>query len=66
MPQFADFEQASAWLRRHSQVRAVDLLLPDLMGIPRGKRVTVDELEGVHVRARCAWRNGAVDRAWLR
>jgi len=48
MPQFADFEQASAWLRRHSQVRAVDLLLPDLMGIPRGKRVTVEELEGVH------------------
>jgi glutamine synthetase len=48
MPQFADFEQAGAWLGRHSQVRAVDLLLPDLMGIPRGKRVTVDELEGVH------------------
>jgi serine/threonine protein kinase len=48
MPQFADFEQASAWLRRHDQVRAVDLLLPDLMGIPRGKRVTAKELEGVH------------------
>jgi glutamine synthetase len=48
MPQFADFEQASAWLRRHDQVRAVDLLLPDLMGIPRGKRVTALELEGVH------------------
>jgi glutamine synthetase len=48
MPQFADFEQARAWLQRHPQVRAVDLLLPDLMGIPRGKRVTVEELEGVH------------------
>jgi glutamine synthetase len=48
MPQFADFEQASAWLGRHSQIRAVDLLLPDLMGIPRGKRVTVEELEGIH------------------
>jgi len=48
MPQFADYEQARAWLQRHSQVRAVDLLLPDLMGIPRGKRVTVEELEGVH------------------
>jgi glutamine synthetase len=48
MPQFAEFEQARAWLTKHPQVRAVDLLLPDLMGIPRGKRVTVAELEGVH------------------
>jgi glutamine synthetase len=48
MPQFADFEQARAWLQRHPQVRVVDLLLPDLMGIPRGKRVTVAELETVH------------------
>ncbi len=48
MPQIADFAQADAWLTRHSQVRAVDLLLPDLMGIPRGKRVTVAELEGIH------------------
>jgi len=48
MPQFADYEQARAWLARHPQVRAIDLLLPDQMGIPRGKRVSVDELEGVH------------------
>jgi glutamine synthetase len=48
MPQFANFEQAKAWLTRHDQVRAVDLLLPDLMGIPRGKRVTVEELQAVH------------------
>jgi glutamine synthetase len=48
MPQFADFEQARTWLSRHPQVRYVDLLLPDQMGIPRGKRVTVDELETVH------------------
>jgi glutamine synthetase len=48
MPQFADFEQARAWLAQHPQVRYVDLLLPDQMGIPRGKRVTVDELGGVH------------------
>src|SRR5512136_1456904 len=48
MPQFAEFEQAAAWLSRHSQVRFVDLLLADQMGIPRGKRVTVAELEGVH------------------
>ena len=30
-------------------MRFVDLLLADQMGIPRGKRVTVEELEGVHV-----------------
>jgi glutamine synthetase len=48
MPQFADFEQARAWLSRHPQVRFVDLLLADQMGIPRGKRVTVAELEGMH------------------
>jgi glutamine synthetase len=48
MPQFADFEQAHAWLGRHPQVRYVDVLLADQMGIPRGKRVTVEELEGVY------------------
>lgn len=48
MPQIADFEAARAWLSRHPQVRFVDLLLADQMGIPRGKRVTVAELEGVH------------------
>jgi glutamine synthetase len=48
MPQFADFRPAKDWLQRHPQVRGVDLLLPDLMGIPRGKRVTAAELEGVH------------------
>ncbi len=48
MPQFADFEQARAWLAQHPQVRYVDLLLPDQLGIPRGKRVTAAELEGIH------------------
>jgi glutamine synthetase len=48
MPQIADFKPAQDWLQRHPQVRGVDLLLPDLMGIPRGKRVTAAELEGVH------------------
>jgi glutamine synthetase len=48
MPQFAEFEPARAWLARHPRVRYVDLLLPDQMGIPRGKRVTADELESVH------------------
>ena len=48
MPQLADYEQARAWLAQHPRVRYVDLLLPDQMGIPRGKRVTVEELEGIH------------------
>jgi glutamine synthetase len=48
MPQIADFKLAQDWLQRHPQVRGVDLLLPDLMGIPRGKRVTAAELGGVH------------------
>ncbi|MDH4105954.1 MAG: glutamine synthetase, partial [Gammaproteobacteria bacterium] len=48
MPQFAEFAQAAAWLKQRPQIRFVDLLLADQMGIPRGKRVTVEELEGVH------------------
>ncbi len=48
MAQFAEFGPAAAWLKRHPQVRCVDLLLADLMGIPRGKRITAAELEGVH------------------
>jgi len=48
MPQFADFEQARTWLAQHPAVRCIDLLLPDQMGIPRGKRVTTEELESVH------------------
>jgi len=50
MPQFAEYEQARAWLTQHPQVRYVDLLLPDQMGIPRGKRVTTAELEAVHAQ----------------
>src|SRR5829696_5314760 len=48
MPQSADFAQAAAWLDAHPQVRFIDLLLADQMGIPRGKRVTAGELEGIH------------------
>jgi glutamine synthetase len=48
MPHSADFQQARAWLSRNPQVRFVDLLLADQMGIPRGKRVTTAALEGVH------------------
>ena len=48
MSQTADFEPARRWLCEHARVRFVDLLLPDQLAIPRGKRVTSDELEGVH------------------
>ena len=48
MPKFADFEPARRWLGQHPRVRFVDLLLPDQLGIPRGKRVTAGELETVH------------------
>jgi len=48
MPQFAEYGQARAWLQRNPRIRFVDLLLADQMAIPRGKRVTVEELETVH------------------
>jgi len=48
MPQFADIESARAWLQGHPLVTFIDLLLADQMGIPRGKRITVGELEGIH------------------
>ena len=47
MPQLAETAQVSAWLDQHPQVRYVDLLLPDQMGILRGKRVTIDELDAI-------------------
>jgi glutamine synthetase len=47
MPQPADHERLRAWLKEHSQVRFVDLLLPDQMGVLRGKRVTIDEIESI-------------------
>ncbi|HEY0940467.1 MAG TPA: glutamine synthetase family protein [Steroidobacter sp.] len=36
--------QLTAFRQRHPQTRFVDVLLADLFGIPRGKRVTIDEL----------------------
>ncbi len=47
MPQLADTAWVRDWLVGHPQVRYVDLLLPDQMGILRGKRVTVDDLESI-------------------
>ena len=38
----------AAFRARHPDTRFVDVLLADLCGIPRGKRVTIDELEGVY------------------
>ena len=46
MPQPAD-DVARAFASVHSEVRYVDLLLPDQMGVLRGKRVTVEELDTI-------------------
>ena len=42
------FEHAEAFVAAHPEVRCVDLLLPDMNGILRGKRVEVDELRQVY------------------
>jgi glutamine synthetase len=52
-------EQARTWLAQHPQVRYVDLLLPDQMGIPRGKRVTVSRARG-HLRCERAAAAGSM------
>ncbi len=46
MPQPAD-DVARAFASVHREVRYVDLLLPDQMGVLRGKRVTVEELDTI-------------------
>ena len=40
--------QLAAFRQRHPRTRFVDVLLADLCGIPRGKRVTLDELSQVY------------------
>lgn len=40
--------EVAALRRAHPDVRFVDVLLADLCGIPRGKRVTIDELDDVY------------------
>jgi glutamine synthetase len=45
-----DFSNAEAFLAAHPTVKVVDLLLPDLCGVLRGKRVDVADLPGVYER----------------
>ena len=40
--------QLTAFRQRYPDTRFVDVLLADLCGIPRGKRVTADELPGIY------------------
>ncbi|GFE91693.1 glutamine synthetase [Steroidobacter agaridevorans] len=40
--------QLTAFRQRYPHTRFVDVLLADLCGIPRGKRVTIDELPGMY------------------
>ena len=48
MPQSADYAQSKAWLEQHPDIRFVDLLLPDQLAIPRGKRVKASKLKEIH------------------
>jgi glutamine synthetase len=48
MPQIESYKKTKHWLTEHPDIRFVDLLLPDLLGIPRGKRVTVEQLADIH------------------
>jgi glutamine synthetase len=43
-----DFSNAEAFLARRPAVEVVDLLLPDLCGVLRGKRVGVADLPGIY------------------
>ncbi|MBM4218281.1 MAG: glutamine synthetase [Gammaproteobacteria bacterium] len=45
-----EFSNAEAFLAAHPAVRAIDLLLPDLSGVLRGKRVDKSDLAGVYQR----------------
>jgi glutamine synthetase len=48
MPTLDALDDLSILRRSHPDVRFVDVLLADLCGIPRGKRVTIEELEQVY------------------
>ena len=45
MPPEPRWSDAAAYLRAHPATRFVDVLLADLCGIPRGKRLAIDELD---------------------
>ncbi|MBX3702576.1 MAG: glutamine synthetase [Steroidobacteraceae bacterium] len=45
-----DYSNAEAFLAAHPAVKVVDLLLPDLCGVLRGKRVDLADLPGVYER----------------
>jgi len=45
-----DFANAEAFLAARPAVRVVDLLLPDLCGVLRGKRVDTSDLPGIYQR----------------
>jgi len=42
------FPEVATLRREHADIRFVDILLADLCAVPRGKRVTVEELEQVY------------------
>lgn len=44
----SSFPEIAALRREHADIRFVDVLLADLCAVPRGKRVTLEELEQVY------------------
>ena len=48
LPKTVPFEPAQAFLAAHPEVRCVDLLLPDMNGILRGKRVEAGDLRQIY------------------
>ena len=48
MAPIASINEIAALRREIPDTRFVDVLLADLCGVPRGKRVTIDELEQVY------------------
>jgi glutamine synthetase len=45
-----DFSNAETFLAAHPAVRFVDLLLPDMCGVLRGKRIDLTDLPGIYKR----------------
>ena len=66
MPQFAEFGPAAAWLKRHPQVRCVDLLLADLTGLLLpGSMFALDVLGGTVQSTGLGFDEGDADRVCL-
>ena len=50
IPEQGKFEELRSFLKKHPEVKMIELLLPDINGILRGKRIGRDELETLYKR----------------